>query len=146
MNTRSAGFTLIEVMITVAIIAILAAIALPSYSDYVIRGKIPEATTGLNAIRTRMEQGYQDNRQYSAAVCDQALASLNVAGANFVFACPAASLSTQAYLATATGAGSMLGFQYTINESGARQTTKLPSAAWGTATINCWVTKKGGAC
>ena len=67
---RSAtGFTLIEVMITVAIVAILAAVAIPSYTDYITRSKIQEATTTLLAQRTKMEQYFQDQRTYSGA-CD----------------------------------------------------------------------------
>ena len=60
---RSAtGFTLIEVMITVAIVAILAAVAIPSYTSYITRSKIQEATTTLLAMRTKMEQYFQDHR------------------------------------------------------------------------------------
>ena len=58
------GFTLIEVMIVVAIVAVLAAIALPNYADYIKRGKIIEATSALSDLRTRYEQWYLDNRTY----------------------------------------------------------------------------------
>src|SRR4051812_30759889 len=64
------GFTLIEVMITVVIVGILAAIALPSYSVYIQRGKIVDATSKLGDLRTDMERFFMDNRTYlSAAVC-----------------------------------------------------------------------------
>lgn len=56
------GFTLIEVMIAVAVVAILAAPALPSYRDYVTRGNIPEATSRLLTKQVQMEQWFQDNR------------------------------------------------------------------------------------
>ncbi len=58
------GFTLIEVMITVAVIAILAAVALPNYIEYVTRSKLVEAKTNLSDMRTRLEQYFLDNRAY----------------------------------------------------------------------------------
>ena len=60
----ASGFTLIEVMITVAIVAILGSIALPAYFDYVRRGQLPEAFSNLADYRVKMEQYYQDNRNY----------------------------------------------------------------------------------
>src|SRR5688572_3788128 len=59
------GFTLVEVMVTVTIVAILASIALPAYSDYVLRSKFAEASGNLADLRVKMEQYYMDNRRYS---------------------------------------------------------------------------------
>ena len=67
-NRSSAGFTLIEAMITVAVIAILAAVALPNYFDYVTRSRIVEAKTNLADMRTRLEQYFLDNRAYPQRV------------------------------------------------------------------------------
>ncbi len=143
MVRTAAGFTLIEVMITVAIIAILSAIALPAYTDYITRGKIPEATSTLASLRIQLEQAYQDNRVYGA---NNKCSVDNSTTSNFAFTC-ALGATAQTYVLSATGAGGMAGFTYTIDENGNRKTTKLPTA-WGTAPpdIACWVTKKGGAC
>lgn len=138
----SKGFTLIELMVTVAIIGILAAIALPMYGAYVTRSKIPEATSALAGMRIRLEQYYQDNRNYgsTAAACGLAVPS----GPNFTYTCVWRG-TDQTYLLTATGVGSMNGFAYTIDEGGNRATTAVPTG-WGTAPISCWVSKKGGEC
>lgn len=142
------GFTLVELMIVVAIISILAAIAIPNYNDYVIRSKITEAVGTLSDLRVRMEQYFQDNRFYNAdgSVGDTTCGSVTQAAtANFTFACATAN-SGQTYLWTATGTGSMTGFSYTINQANTRTTTIAAGAAWPAVTQNCWVTSKGGGC
>ena len=61
MKTMQKGFTLIELMIVVAIIAILAAIALPAYQDYTIRAKVTEAVTGASSPKSVVSEAFQVN-------------------------------------------------------------------------------------
>jgi type IV pilus assembly protein PilA len=58
-SARQAGFTLIELMIVVAIIGILAAIALPAYQDYTKRAKLSEVILAASACRTSISEVYQ---------------------------------------------------------------------------------------
>ena len=141
------GFTLIEVMIVVAIVAVLAAIALPNYADYVTRSKIIEATTALSDARQRTEQIFLDTRSYATCqtAADAAQQQLPKEGATntFILRCtPDADPSK--YVISATGQASMAGFVYTIDQSGAKQTTGAPSG-WGT-NANCWAVRKSGEC
>lgn len=139
MSTKkiNAGFTLIELMITVVIASILAAVALPAYTNYVTRGKIPQATSTLASMRVRLEQFFQDNRTYEGGC------AVLPANDSFTYSCP--TLSATEFVVKAEGIGSMSDFTYTLNQSNEKKTTEVP-AGWGTAPVNCWVTKKGGVC
>jgi type IV pilus assembly protein PilE len=141
------GFTLIELMIVVAIIAILSAIAIPQYSEYVRRSRITEATMTLSDQRLKMERFFQDNRSFQPAALPAACTAGTVAPppgptAHFNFACNV--LSPTTYQVIATGSGAMSGFVYTINDANVRATTGVPTG-W-TLAANCWVLKRDGSC
>ncbi|MFG6465404.1 type IV pilin protein [Roseateles sp. BYS87W] len=133
------GFTLIELMIAVAIISILAAVAIPQYRDYVTRGRIPDATSGLASKAVLLEQYYQDNRTYVNA---PACANDTTTSRYFSFICTASSAT--AFTLTATGTGAMANFTYTVNQAGAKVTTSAPTG-WAT-NATCWVARKDGTC
>lgn len=134
---HSLGFSLMELMIVVAVVGILAAIALPSYNDYMQRGKITEATSSLSELRIRAEKFFADNRTYIGF-------NQTITGARyFTFACNPVTATT--FTCTATGSGGMSGFVYTINESNARASTFTGLAGWNNSTT-CWVTRKGDSC
>lgn len=136
---HAAGYTLVEVMITVAIIGILSAVAVPAYTDYVTRGRLAEAFTALGGAQASAEQFWANNRTY---VGFDGASTFPAATTNFTYALSGA--STSAYKVTATGQDKAAGFVYTIDQTGAKTTTGSP-AGWGTSNT-CWVDRKGGAC
>ncbi|MDD5242208.1 MAG: type IV pilin protein [Sulfuricella sp.] len=144
MKTQS-GFTLVELMIVVAIVGILASIAVPSYKDYVTRGKLSEASTQLATMRVKLEQYFQDNRTYVGACAAGTVAPLP-AGSDATYFTYACTLAASTFTVTATGVAAQGtgDFVYTIDQDNAKATTGVP-AGW-TGNDTCWVTKKGGSC
>lgn len=147
MSRRSVniGFTLIEVMIVVAIVAILGAIAYPSYVAYMQRGMIAEALGNLAEMRVRQERYFQDNRSYvsAGATCNTNLATLTggLEQRYFVLGCAG---TANTFTAWANGAGAVNGINFTINQDNVRQTTAFPGAA--SLPLNCWISKRGETC
>ncbi len=138
------GFTLIELLTVVAIIGILAAIVLPSYQNYVYRGKVPDAASNLAAKRVQMEQFYQDNRTYAGA---PACSTDNSTSQYFTFSCPVAA-DDRSYTIQAAGKASMAGFTYTIDQDNTKTSSIVAPApsGWRSSSSSCWIVKQGGGC
>ena len=138
------GFTLIEAMVVTAIVAILAAVAIPSYATYVRRSHILEAVARLSDARARMEEFYQDERTYvdASGGCGAAPNAPAPPDA-FVITC-SATAATFTYTATGRAVRGMSAFAYSIDEGGARSTVSVPST-WR-RTPDCWTIRADGSC
>lgn len=138
------GFTLIEVMIVVAIVAILAAFAIPQYREYVLRGQMVSATNLLSTYQARMERHFQDNRSYETVgafttPCDAPVAQRT--DEHFVLTCEA--LTPTAFTLLATGSGPTAGFEFRVTSAGVRSTDG--PAGWGDCPTR-WILRRGAAC
>lgn len=135
------GFSLIEILVTVAIIGIIAAVALPAYNDYVTRSKLAEAYSMLAGQRVKMEQYYQDLRTYTGA-CAAGTVAPPITSGKFDYTC---TLADQSYTITANGRADqgLTGFVFTIDQSSVR--TSTGPAGWG-ASATCWIRNKNSVC
>lgn len=140
------GFTIVEIMVGVAIVAILGAIAMPMYAGYVTRSKIPAGLDALSSVSTRMEQYYQDRGNYGDnGTCGNGLAMPTPNNFTTV-SCAVVTVNgvpNQGFTATVTGSSTDgLGeYSYSINHRGIRATVAHPK---GTKP-DCW-TISGSKC
>ena len=134
------GFTLMEVMIVLAIVAILSSIALPSYKTYTAKQKARSGQSDLVALSMNMENYLQNTTSYpsttvSTAATQTALSGWNPAAAgNFTYTISAVTQPTTSangsYTLTATGIGSALsGCTMTLNSANTRTMSGCPDAA-----------------
>ena len=130
-------------MITVAIIGILATVAFPSYVDYIRRGKLQEGFAELSGARVKLEQYYQDFRNYGTAggSC-LPQAELPANSKYFTYTCAMGS-TNQTYTITAAGKGDISGYEYTLNQSNVKTTTQFKGE---TVNKSCWITKASESC
>lgn len=143
----SKGFTLIELMIVVAIIAIISSIAYPNYSQFVTRGRLTDGQKILASYALAQERFFQNNNRYNTALngttCGISTSGSNYTSSDFTLSCSAANTSYTATLTGKTG-GKVSGYVYTINDSGTRQTTQFKGVS--KSGVNCWTTSETGSC
>jgi type IV pilus assembly protein PilE len=135
------GLTLIELMVVLAVVAIVSALAYPGYREHVLRSQLGDAVGALGESRVQMEQYFLDQRSYSGGSC----ASHSVG--SFTLNCPTTP-GASSYTLVATGSGLAAGFVYTLDQHGSQRTTGLPSA-WGSVPAGgwrCWITRRGETC
>lgn len=144
------GFTLIELMVVCAVIAILVGIAYPSYVSYARRGQLVDATNLLVTYRAQMERYFQDNRTYQQITLNSttftppcaAGSDAQRSAGSFVLSCATGSPTATAY--TLQAVSTQLGFTFTINQADVRATTAAP-AGWNTCATG-WMLRQGQTC
>ena len=104
-RTLSCGFTLIELMVTVAIVAIITAVALPSYQNSVIKGRRADAMASIAAIQQSQERWRGNNPSYSTSLTELRVTAPALYG--LTISAPTTDVTTLArgYVVTATAQG-----------------------------------------
>jgi len=144
MNTAQKGFTLIELMIVIAIIGILAAIAIPQYQNYIAKSQVSRVMAETGSIKTAVETCILDGKT-GAGECDLGWTESNLLGAPSATGAAQSPGSNTAGLAVgieSTGAATIAAefgnsAAATISQSGANQLTWSRSTA---GTWTCWTT------
>ena len=131
---KTSGFTLIELMVTVAIVGILAAVALPSYRSSVLKSARSEGKAALLEAATRQEQYYLDNKTYTAVMTALGLSADPYITEGGSYSVDAVATATS-YTLTATPQGGQTDDTDCANLT---LTSNGVKGASGTDTADCW--------
>ena len=141
MQMAQKGFTLIELMIVVAIIGILAAVALPAYQDYTKRAKMSEVILAASACRTSITEIYQTNNAASLPIAGAWGCESSVATSKYVEKIETNATGTVQVTSRdiGTGANGKVILQPTIDTTGTGTSTEKKVTGW-----NCGPALTGG--
>ena len=126
------GFTLIEIIITIVIVAILAAVALPAYQDQVTRSRRSDAQIALLGVAQALETCFTTTGSYADVRCNGSIRAVSDEG---YYTIAASNRTAFTFTLTATAVGVQARDDecatFTINQTGAQNAT-------GTDAANCW--------
>ncbi len=145
---RVSGFTLIELAVVMVIVAILAAVAIPNYSEYIQRGQRSEAKAQLLQAAQWMERFRTENNRYDRNLANQPLTSLPAGlsqspatgTARYILTVATANANGQDFTITATRVGTDACGNFTINNLGQRRVVigGTPYDAGSPEFQRCW--------
>lgn len=143
MSNKQQGFTLIEVMIVTVIIAILAAIAIPSYQSHIQKTRRTDAKSTLSQIAAAQERYFFTNNGYAVGTdFSKVYSSTSTPDGHYTIAALNACGDSNCYRVTATATGSQATDtacnQFSINHIGQQTATKHSSLGGGDNTSECW--------
>ena len=133
---RSSGFTLIELMVAVAIVAVLAAVALPTYRSYVLRSHRSDGLSTLTQDQVNFERCYAQNYAYNATCA--ALTSFPQISPQGFYSIALTMLTATTYTLTATPLGSQAADLDCASISIDQANQRIALNGSGTAHSSCW--------
>lgn len=140
------GFTLLELLIVIAIIGILSGIALPAYKDYTRQGHLSAAASTLSMLANQLESHYLETRRYSndQDICDIPDSSDDY----FNYTCTLQNDSDQQYLLSASSTSKLSASKtiiLSLNEQGIKS-TRILTGSNASEEFQCWILSSSGDC
>jgi len=135
-DSKLSGFTLIELMVAIAIAGILAAFAVPIYFDRVEQSRLTEGLGMLTVVAAKMEKDYLDNSDYGTnGTCSVAAPASD----NFTFTCSTNNNDQEFTWTASYGAD----YAYTIDQNTDKVTTKFDGTTSPSSGADCWLIGQG---